>query len=111
MGIVGRDNRGSGMKSILVAASLCMMAVTGVQAGPIDQACARSNGAANMGLCACIQQVANMTLTGSDQKMAAKFFSDPSKAQEVRQSSRSGHREFWQRYVAFGSTAESVCAK
>lgn len=52
-----------------------------------------------------------MTLTGPDQKMAARFFSDPAKAQEVRQSSRSTYRAFWQRYVAFGSTAESVCAK
>jgi len=92
-------------------AALLMAAATAGRAGPIDQACVRSDRAADPQLCACIQQVADMTLTGPDQKMAARFFSDPAKAQEVRQSSRSTYRAFWQRYVAFGSTAESVCAK
>jgi hypothetical protein len=78
--------------------------------GPIDQACIRSNKAANPVLCACIQRVANITLTGSDQRLAAKFFADPGKAQEVRQSGRSTHQAFWGRYVNFGETAEAVCS-
>lgn len=78
--------------------------------GPIDQACIRTSKVANPVLCACIQRVANITLTGSDQRLAAKFFADPGKAQEVRQSGRSTHQAFWGRYVNFGETAEAVCS-
>lgn len=109
--IAGRDNPGWGMKPVLTAAAISMLTATAIIAGPIDQACVRSSGGADPMLCDCIQRVANMTLTGSDQKMAAQFFSDPSKAQEVRQSARAAHQEFWQRYVSFGSAAESVCAR
>ena len=66
---------------------------------------------ANPMLCACIQQVANMTLSGADQRLAAKFFRDPAMAQEVRQSARNRHREFWTRYTTFGQAAEQVCAE
>ncbi len=52
-----------------------------------------------------------MTLTGADQRLAAKFFADPAMAQEVRLSDRSSHRDFWERYVTFGSAAEQVCGR
>ncbi len=80
-------------------------------AGPIDTACIKANRSANPQLCACIQRVANMTLTGSDQRLAARFFRDPGKAQEVRQSGRTSHREFWTRYTTFGEAAEQVCSQ
>lgn len=81
------------------------------KAGPIDNACIRSNKKANPILCDCIQRVANLTLTASDQRLAARFFTDPGKAQEMRGSSRRAHREFWDRYVNFGRTAEAVCSR
>ncbi|XBC65593.1 hypothetical protein V5734_15780 [Defluviimonas sp. SAOS-178_SWC] len=80
-------------------------------AGPIDSACIQSNRAANPLLCDCIQRVANMTLSGADQRLAAKFFRDPGKAQEVRQSGRSSHQAFWTRYTTFGEAAEQVCSQ
>ena len=80
-------------------------------AGPIEVACQKSDrGAANGQLCGCIQQVADITLDRRDQRMAAKFFQDPHKAQEIRQSDASGHEVFWSKYRAFGSAAESYCS-
>lgn len=80
-------------------------------AGPIEQACNRSDrGAASPQLCACIQQAADLTLGRGDQRRAAKFFRDPHAAQEVRQSSRRADADFWQRYRSFGDTAEAFCS-
>ncbi|MGB3317110.1 MAG: hypothetical protein WBB85_22210 [Albidovulum sp.] len=96
------------MKPVLLAAFVISTPAI-ASAGPIDRACQQSNRVANPLLCECIQMVANMTLTGSDQRLAAKFFGDPAKAQEVRTSGSDAHQAFWQRYVAFGDTAEQIC--
>ncbi|MEM1388212.1 MAG: hypothetical protein AAF748_06060 [Pseudomonadota bacterium] len=42
--------------------------------------------------------------------MAAEFFSDPHRAQVIRQSDNRGHEVFWERYKVFGSTAEEYCS-
>ncbi|MCB2136022.1 MAG: hypothetical protein KDE08_08785 [Rhodobacteraceae bacterium] len=99
------------MKSLLVAGALgALLSVGSALAGPIDQACIRANRTASAELCGCIQRVADMTLSGSDQKLAASFFADPARAQEVRQSDRQSLRAFWGRYMTFGSAAEDVCS-
>ena len=98
------------MKRAMIAAAVCCFSAAGAWAGPIDAACNSSAKAASSGLCSCIQQVADMTLTRSDQRLAAKFFRDPAQAQEVRVSRKRKHQEFWERYTNFGSTAEQVCA-
>lgn len=78
--------------------------------GPIAQACRRSDrDAASRQLCGCIQAAANESLSSSDQKRAAGFFSDPQKAQDIRQSDSAGHEAFWRRYKAFVATAEARC--
>jgi hypothetical protein len=78
--------------------------------GPVSQACLRAGRkAANSRLCGCIQGVANQKLSGNDQRMAASFFADPHKAQEIRQSDRSSHEAFWKRYKAFSASAEATC--
>lgn len=61
-------------------------------------------------LCSCIQQAANLTLTPRDQKMAATFYRDPSKAQDIRQSDRRSHAVFWQRYKKYLETAQAFCS-
>jgi len=48
-------------------------------------------------------------LSGADQRRAARFFADPHRAQEVRQSSRADDAAFWLRYIAFGEQAEALC--
>lgn len=98
------------MKMIILAMVLAIVCATLAEAGPIGSACLRSgNDNATPALCGCIQQVADMTLQGSDQKRAARFFADPQRAQEVRMSSTSDDNAFWQRYQNFGSAAEEYC--
>lgn len=80
-------------------------------AGPIERACMSSpRQSASFRLCGCIQRVADQTLTRSDQRIAAKFFSDPHRAQEIRQSDNMRHETFWLRYKEFGATAAAACS-
>ncbi|MDO6658904.1 hypothetical protein Q4550_23925, partial [Anaerobacillus sp. 1_MG-2023] len=60
--------------------------------------------------CRCIQNVADQNLTRRDQKMAASFFSDPHKAQEIRQSDNRSHEDFWKRYSEFGGVVAASCS-
>ena len=99
------------MKALLLTAAVMTVGTLPATAGAIDKAClkgGRANG--NRALCGCIQQVADMTLSRTDQRKAAAFFKDPHKAQDVRQSSRSSDEAFWQRYKNFAVTAEAYCA-
>ncbi|TCP63048.1 hypothetical protein EV663_101313 [Rhodovulum bhavnagarense] len=97
------------MKPVLTAAFFAMCA-TPLAAGPIERACLGSDRpGVNRGLCACIQQAADLTLTKSDQRRATRFFSEPHEAQVVRQSDRPSDEDFWQRYQRFGATAEAYC--
>lgn len=101
------------MKSLraagLAAAFLGLSGATAL-AGPIEKACLKSdNGAANSSLCGCIQQVADWTLPGSDQRRAAKFFKNPDEAHSAWLSQSGKDDAFWERYETFGSTAEVWC--
>lgn len=79
-------------------------------ANPIERACLQSNrSAANRTLCSCVGQAAQRTLTGSQMREGARFFSDPQRAQDVRQSDRRRHEEMWQAWRNFGDTAEQMC--
>jgi hypothetical protein len=103
------------MKTPILAAGLVALLLpltaTFAAAGPIERACLNSDRkAANRATCGCIQQVADMTLRGADQRKAAKFFVDPDRAQETRVSKSDRDNEFWARYKAFGQQAEAYCA-
>jgi hypothetical protein len=99
------------MKAILSAAAVLAVSGSAVLAGPIQTACNRSDrAAASPSMCACIQQAADMTLRSADQRRAAKFFADPDEAHRVRFSQSDRDDAFWERYRAFGETAEAVCA-
>lgn len=93
-------------------ASLLILALTApVQGGVIERAClAGGRSAASPSLCGCIQQVAELTLKGSEQRRAARFFREPQLAQDTRQSSRNSDRTFWARYKAFGAAAQTYCS-
>ncbi|MEP2531334.1 hypothetical protein [Shimia sp.] len=83
---------------------------TMAEASTMSRACLRSDRpAATRSMCRCIQQVANQNLSRTDQKMAATFFSEPHKAQVIRQSDRSSHEKFWLRYKEFGSVVAASC--
>ncbi|MBR9863396.1 MAG: hypothetical protein GYB24_08170 [Rhodobacteraceae bacterium] len=100
------------MKKILVATlsvSLLATAAPSFAFNKIERACRSSDRPASASLCACIQQVANVQLSGSDQRLAAKFFKDPDLAQETRQSDDKRKESFWKRYKAFGAMAHKAC--
>lgn len=97
-------------KSILMASALALFAGAAM-AGPIERACLKSDRkAVNRSICNCIQQAADMMLSGSDQRRAVGFFKDPDKAHKVWMSKTSSDDAFWERYKAFGAQAEALCS-
>lgn len=98
------------LASVLLALPVLSVTVTAAEAKRIERACINSDrNRASGQLCGCIQRVADQVLTRSDQRLAAKFFDDPQMAQDIRQSDRNSHEEFWKRYKSFGYTAQKVC--
>lgn len=98
-----------GFKFAIIAVALGLTS-SAAFAGPIERACLKSDRrAVSRPLCNCVQQVADLTLDSGDQRLAATFFSDPHRAQVIRQSDNSGHERFWKRYKQFGANAESYC--
>lgn len=103
-----RNLIGSALLAILMLPAVPMP----VEAGPISAACIRSDrDAATRRMCNCLQSVANGELNRTDQRLAASFFQDPHKAQEIRQSDRRSHEKFWLRYKAYGETAAALCSR
>ena len=101
------------MKSIVLAtaaAVLLPVMASVAAAGPIERACMASDRGGSRALCGCIQQAADMTLSGGDQRRAAKFFKDPEAAHATWVSQTASDDAFWERYKSFGQTAEAYCA-
>ena len=96
------------MVAVALAASFVVMS-GGAEAGPIERACMSSDRGGSRALCGCIQQAADMTLSGGDQKRAAKFFKDPEAAHATWISQSKSDDAFWDRYKSFGQTAEAYC--
>ena len=93
-----------------VALSLPLFGGVAFAGGPIEKACLHSDRkAANRSVCGCIQDAADETMRGSDQRRAAKLFTDPQKAREVKLSKSKSDDEFWDRYKAFGAAAQAMC--
>ena len=73
------------IKITVVALPFLLLAACGGARGEIGQACAASDRrAANTALCNCIQAAANQHLNARDQRLAATFFEDADRAQEIR---------------------------
>lgn len=84
--------------------------VTRFSTGPISRACLSSDRKArNSRLCGCIQTVANSSLSGADQRKAARFFRDPQRAMDVKMSKTTSDDAFWDRYEVFASRSEQSC--
>lgn len=97
--------------TLALASILAPVVPTPVEAAAIQRACMKSDRkAANRSLCRCIQKAARGTLSSSDQRLAATFFKDPHRSQEIRQSDRSSHEKFWKRYKEFGVRAQQMCS-
>ncbi len=98
------------MKKILLTCAVACLAIPAF-AESIERACLKSDRkAANRSLCGCIQDIADLTLSQTEQRRAATFFSQPHKTQEIRQSDARRDEIFWKRYKSFGSQAKTYCS-
>jgi len=98
------------MKKLVITALVVAFFAPMASAGTIERACMQAGRkAASRNLCGCIQDAADLVLDRRDQKLAATFFRNPHKAQEIRQSDKNGNAAFWQRYKQFGAAAQSFC--
>ena len=87
-----------------------VMGAAMAKAGPIEQACLRSDRqAVSLAACSCIQGVADFTLEARDQRKVAAFFKDPERAEQARAADSKSDEAFWDRYEAFGTQAELYC--
>lgn len=99
------------IRTLMAAAFIFGASQIPVHAGPISKACFKMDrAAATRTACRCAQRVANVKLSRTDQKLAAKFFRDPQMAQDVRQSDRPSYEAFWKRYKSFGELAAQSCS-
>jgi hypothetical protein len=97
--------------SLLLSAGLALGFGSAASAGVLERACnASPQQSSDRNLCGCIQQVADLTLSGREQKLAAGFFKDPQKAQVMRQSARRRDEKFWGKYKVFGEYAALYCS-
>lgn len=98
--------------ALAAAAFASLSCVAGsASAGPISDACMASSArSASYQLCGCIQQAANLTLNGRDQRQAAKFILKPDMAQDVKMSKSRNDEIFWEKYSQFGTLAQQTCS-
>lgn len=104
------------MKKLLTLALLGALAApvltAPAEAGVMSRACMVSDRKAkSRNLCNCVQRVANAELSRSNQRLAAKFFKDPHKAQEIRQSDNPLYEKFWKKYKIFGAKVGRDCKR
>lgn len=97
------------MRAAVIGVVIGGLAATAAQATLIEKACLTSGRASSRALCTCIQDAANLTLNGRDQKQAAEFFENPQRAQDMRRSNRASSEAFWERYESFIEAAEAFC--
>ncbi|MDA5092493.1 hypothetical protein O2N63_00120 [Aliiroseovarius sp. KMU-50] len=100
------------MKHLVITCimSVSVVASTPVSAGSIQKACLSADrSSASRNLCGCIEDVAGAMLSRSEQSRVVKFFKDPHKSQELRQSDRRTDEKFWQKYKQFGEAVSTYC--
>lgn len=98
------------MKTILLTVGFMAGLSDIASAQAIERACLSSDREAKSRLlCGCLQQAANLTLATPDQKLAASFYKDPQKAQDIRQSNNRSHERFWNRYKDYAEVATTFC--
>ena len=78
--------------------------------GPIASACrAAGRKEASRARCGCVQAVANRSLSSSEQQRGVPFFSNPQRAQDLRQSDTASNERFWRKLKEFGTQAGRMC--
>lgn len=98
------------MKLIYPVCIAAFLAVpSAVYANPIEQACLASDRSASRTLCSCIGAAAEATLTQSQMRQGARWFTDPQDAQDTRQSNRRRDEAMWSAWRTFSTLAEQRC--
>lgn len=99
------------MKLIYPAIAVVFLAVpTSANANPIERACMTSQRNASPSLCSCIGVAADATLNRSQMREGARWFDDPQRAQDVRQSDRESDEQMWAAWRTFSTLAEQRCS-
>jgi hypothetical protein len=97
-------------RRILWICAACIIVPIQAASNPIELACNQSTREnANPVLCSCIGQVARETLTFSQMRQGARFFDNPQRAQDIRQSDHIAHETLWLAWRNFGEAAEEMC--
>ncbi|RBI86622.1 arginine transporter [Rhodosalinus halophilus] len=97
-------------RAVLAAGLMLTLAACG--GGRLESSClASGRAAANPAVCGCIQAVADRELSRADQRLAASFYANPQRAQDIRQSDNPSREAFWSRYRAFGEAVERSCGR
>lgn len=96
----------------LMGALLTPVVASMAEAGPLQRACMSSDRKAkSRGMCRCLDKVAKGRLSSGEQRLAATFFKDPHKAQEIRQSDNRMHEKFWKKYKVYSGAVSRRCRK
>jgi hypothetical protein len=87
-----------------------------VGAGPshawqvIEAACKITGGpGASLQFCTCMQQVADLSLSLTEQKLAAFFLRNPGEAGEIKRRNPAHHQTFWTRFESFSLSTRRHC--
>jgi hypothetical protein len=79
--------------------------------GPIYNACLKDGRkSSSTTRCGCVQAVADLELSQSEQRRGAGFFTDPHGLQEVRQSDKARNERFWKAWKAYGQRSADLCS-
>lgn len=93
-----------------LALAISVLFPTALSANPIQRACLSSDRSASRALCSCIGDAADATLSRSQMREGARWFDDPQRAQDVRQSDRASDESMWQAWRTFSTLAEQRCS-
>ncbi|MHA3977567.1 hypothetical protein ACW9UR_07790 [Halovulum sp. GXIMD14794] len=93
--------------AIVLGAAVLAAPVPGLAAGITESACLRSARSPGPSVCRCAQSLADVSLSRSDQRQAAKIIAEPDHYLKLRE--KRGQQAFLDRYRAWGKAAEMRC--
>lgn len=98
------------MKLIYPALAAAFLVVpSAAHANAIERACIVSDRTATRAMCSCIGDAADEVLSRRQIREGARWFDDPQRAQDTRQSDRARDEEMWQAWRVFSTLAEQRC--
>lgn len=76
----------------------------------VEAACKVTGGpGASVEFCSCMQQVADLSLSLSEQKLAAYFLRNPARASRIGKANPAARKGFWQRFESFNLSTRRHC--